>query len=55
MGVRSNGRQTATLVTLAEQGKLAIRINETVPLADVAQAHEMVAKGGYRGRVLLVP
>jgi NADPH2:quinone reductase len=55
MGVRSSGAQTATLVALAEQGKLAIRINETVPLAEIARAHELVAKGGFRGRVVLVP
>jgi NADPH2:quinone reductase len=55
MGVRSNGAQTATLVALADQGKLAIRIAETVPLAEVARAHELVAKGGFRGRVVLVP
>jgi NADPH:quinone reductase-like Zn-dependent oxidoreductase len=55
MGVRSNGAQLATLVALADQGKLAIRVAETLPLADIARAHDIVAKGGFRGRVVLVP
>jgi len=30
-------------------------VAETLPLEQVAVAHERVAKGGLRGRVVLVP
>jgi NADPH2:quinone reductase len=55
MGVRSDGTRLADLVRLAEQGSLAVRVAETLPLTEVAAAHALVAKGGLRGRVVLTP
>ena len=40
---------------VAEAGKLTLRVAETFPLEHVRAAHERVAKGGLRGRVVLVP
>lgn len=53
--VRADGRQLADLATLAGTGALTIRVAEVLPLTDAAKAHEMLAAGGVRGRVVLVP
>jgi NADPH:quinone reductase-like Zn-dependent oxidoreductase len=53
--VHSDGAQLAGLVTLVEQGKLAIRVAETLPLTEIAAAQALAAKGGIRGRIVLVP
>jgi NADPH2:quinone reductase len=53
--IRADGARLADLVALAEAGKLALRVAETFPLEQVGAAHERVAKGGLRGRVVLVP
>lgn len=43
------------LLRRAERGQLAPRVHAEVPLADVADAHRAVAKGGVRGRYVLRP
>jgi NADPH:quinone reductase len=48
--VHSDGRQLAELV----EQNLTLRVAETLPLTDVAEAHVKLAKGGVRGRVVLV-
>ncbi len=53
--IRADGARLADLVALAEAGKLTLRVAETFPLEQVGAAHERVAKGGLRGRVVLVP
>jgi NADPH:quinone reductase-like Zn-dependent oxidoreductase len=53
--VQSNGAQLAELVKLAEQGKLSLRVAQTYPFEEAARAHEALAKGGVRGRLVLVP
>jgi len=53
--IRADGGRLADLVALAEAGKLTLRVAETFPLEHVRAAHERVAKGGLRGRVVLVP
>ena len=45
----------AGLVSLAEAGTLTLRVAETMPLDRVADAHLRLAKGGLRGRIVLVP
>jgi NADPH:quinone reductase-like Zn-dependent oxidoreductase len=32
-----------------------LRVADTYPLAEAAQAHERLAAGGVRGRLVLVP
>jgi NADPH2:quinone reductase len=53
--IRADGARLADLVELVETGRLTLRVAETLPLEQVAAAHERVAKGGLRGRVVLVP
>ncbi|MFD0746867.1 zinc-binding dehydrogenase [Phytohabitans flavus] len=43
------------MVALAERGELTLRVSQTLPLTDVAAAHERLAKGGTRGRLVLLP
>jgi NADPH:quinone reductase len=43
------------LSALAEVGVLTPRVARTYPLSEAAQAHAHVARGGLRGRIVLVP
>jgi NADPH2:quinone reductase len=43
------------LSALAEVGVLTPRVARTYPLPEAAQAHAQVARGGLRGRIVLVP
>jgi NADPH:quinone reductase-like Zn-dependent oxidoreductase len=54
MWVKPDGGQLAELVALAEQGKLTLRVAQTYPLSDAAQAHARLEKGGVRGRLVLM-
>lgn len=53
--VRADGTTLRGVVRLAEQGKLTPRVADTLPLADVAEAHRRFEKSGVRGRLVLVP
>lgn len=53
--VEADGRQLADLVRLAERGDLTLRVAQTFPLSEVAAAHAALAKGGVRGRLVLLP
>ena len=44
----------AETATLLEQSKLVIKV-QTFPLARAAEAHEISANGGHRGKLVLVP
>ena len=61
-GVRTTGvevepdaAQLAELVRLVEQGALTLRLAQTYALEDAPTAHEVLAKGGVRGRLVLLP
>jgi NADPH:quinone reductase len=61
-GIRTTGIETepdaarlAELVDLAERGVLTLRVAQTFDLAEVAAAHTLLAKGGVRGRLVLLP
>ncbi|XUL89769.1 NADP-dependent oxidoreductase [Streptomyces galilaeus] len=45
----------AYLSALAEVGVLTPRVAEVYPLAQAAEAHARLARGGLRGRIVLVP
>lgn len=47
--IRADGGQLATL------SGLPLRVSRVLPLAEVAAAHELLAAGGLRGRLVLVP
>ncbi|MGW1844580.1 NADP-dependent oxidoreductase [Streptomyces sp. NPDC001966] len=45
----------AQLSSLAGTGQLTVRVADTLPLHEAAQAHRRLAEGGIRGRLVLVP
>ena len=53
--IRADGATLRALSTKATEGRLTLRVADTLPLADVAQAHRRFEKGGVRGRLVLVP
>jgi NADPH:quinone reductase-like Zn-dependent oxidoreductase len=55
VSVRPSSADLLELVALVENGQLRVLVDEAVPLADVAKAHELVAAGHATGKVVLVP
>jgi NADPH2:quinone reductase len=55
IAIHADGAALAGLSRLATAGKLTLRVAETYPLADAAKAHERLAAGGIRGRLVLIP
>jgi NADPH:quinone reductase len=53
--IRSDAVRLARLLALAERGVLTPRVAQTLPLEGAAHAHALFAKGGVRGRLVLVP
>jgi NADPH:quinone reductase-like Zn-dependent oxidoreductase len=53
--IRADGARLAGLVALVEAGSLTLRVADTLPLDEVAEAHRRLAKGGLRGRLVLTP
>jgi len=53
--IHADGAALAGLSRLAAAGKLTLRVAETYPLADAAKAHQRLAAGGIRGRLVLIP
>ena len=51
--IRTDGPQLAELAALVDAGRLTPRVAATLPLEKVAAAHERVAAGGLRGRIVL--
>ena len=55
LAYHTDGPRLAALSALAAAGHLTLRVAETFALADAAQAHERLAAGGTRGRLVLLP
>ncbi|HEY4456189.1 MAG TPA: NADP-dependent oxidoreductase [Pseudonocardiaceae bacterium] len=55
VSIREDGDALRALSTLAGLGRLTLRVAETLPLTDAAKAHELLAGGGLRGRLVLRP
>ncbi|MGY1946426.1 NADP-dependent oxidoreductase [Nocardia asiatica] len=53
--VRADRAQLDQLVAHVDAGRLTLRVAETLPFASVEAAHERLAAGGLRGRLVLVP
>ena len=51
--IRTDGPRLAELAALADAGQLTPRVAATLPFEQVAAAHERVAAGGLRGRIVL--
>jgi NADPH:quinone reductase-like Zn-dependent oxidoreductase len=53
--IRTDAPRLAELAALADAGRLTPRVAATLPLEQVATAHERLAAGGIRGRIVLQP
>ncbi|MET9607672.1 NADP-dependent oxidoreductase [Streptomyces sp. NPDC006512] len=53
--VAADGAQLAGLSALVDAGRLTPRVAGVLPLARAAEAHRRLARGGLRGRLVLVP
>ncbi|MDX3189910.1 NADP-dependent oxidoreductase [Streptomyces sp. MN03-5084-2B] len=53
--IRADGERLAELARLAENGTLALRVAGVLPLTEAAAAHDRLAAGGLRGRLVLTP
>jgi NADPH2:quinone reductase len=53
--IHSDPGPLAELLALTERGVLTPRVAQTLPLESAAHAHTVFAKGGVRGRLVLVP
>ncbi|MDQ7807769.1 NADP-dependent oxidoreductase [Amycolatopsis sp. A133] len=53
--IRADGERLAELARAAEDGTLPLRVAGILPLKEAAAAHERLAAGGLRGRLVLVP
>ena len=53
--VWADGARLAELAALVDAGRLTLRVAGTLPLHEAATAHERLAAGGVRGRLVLVP
>ncbi|MGW2400600.1 NADP-dependent oxidoreductase [Kitasatospora sp. NPDC001664] len=52
--VAADGEALARLSTLAADGRLVLRVGAVLPLGEAARAHELLARPGRRGAVVLV-
>jgi NADPH:quinone reductase-like Zn-dependent oxidoreductase len=50
-----DGPRLGALLERTASGELPSRVHAVVPLAEVANAHRAMAKGGVRGRYVLTP
>jgi NADPH:quinone reductase-like Zn-dependent oxidoreductase len=55
VGLHSDGTQLRELVRLVERGHLTLRVADVLTFEQVSEAHARFAKGGLRGRIVLVP
>jgi NADPH:quinone reductase len=55
LGVEPDSGQLAELSRLAESGQLAVRVAGQRPLAQAAEAHRRLARGGTGGKLVLIP
>ncbi len=51
----TDGKRLAELSALAGAGHLSLRVAGTFPLTEATRAHEVLANGGVRGRLVLLP
>jgi NADPH:quinone reductase len=53
--IRADGARLAELARLASEGLLPLRVADVLPLSEAAAAHERLAAGGLRGKLVLTP
>ncbi|WP_327729380.1 NADP-dependent oxidoreductase [Streptomyces sp. NBC_00487] len=55
MAWHTDAERLAKLAAYAGAGLISLRVARTYPLEQIAQAHQALAEGGLRGRIVLVP
>ena len=55
VSVRPSTADLTELVKLVDAGRLTVHVDQTVPLAEAAKAHELLADGHVTGKLVLVP
>ena len=55
MAYHADGARLRKLSAFASAGKLTMRVAQTYPLQQARDAHERLASGGLRGRLILLP
>ncbi|MEU6429205.1 NADP-dependent oxidoreductase [Microbispora sp. NPDC046973] len=55
VSVRPSARDLTELVSLVEAGRLRVHVDQIVPLAEAAKAHELGQTGRTTGKIVLVP
>lgn len=55
MAWHTDAERLAKLAAYAGAGLISLRVAQTYPLEQIAQAHHALAAGGLRGRIVLVP
>lgn len=53
--VRPSAANLASLAALADAGTLRVHVEHELPLAEAAKAHELLARGGGKGKIVLIP
>ncbi len=53
MGVEPNAAQLGQIADLIDSGKVQTRVGLTLPLSEAREAHERLALGGTRGKIVL--
>ena len=51
--VRPDGEQLTTIAGLIEEGSVAVHLQEVLPLAEAARAHDQIESGHTRGKLVL--
>ena len=55
MMMQRDGGMLDRIAALVETGDLEPSIDSVLPLADVAEAHRRIEKGGVEGKIVLTP
>jgi NADPH:quinone reductase-like Zn-dependent oxidoreductase len=53
--VEPDGHGLERLAALTTEGKLRVHVSHEIPLAEAGRAHELLEKGGTRGKIVLIP
>lgn len=52
--IRADGAALTGLADMVDDGTLVLRVADTLPLSEAMKAHELLATGGLRGRLVLI-
>ncbi|MGK4591165.1 NADP-dependent oxidoreductase [Amycolatopsis sp. w19] len=52
--IRADGAALTGLAAMVDDGTLVLRVADTLPLSEAVKAHELLATGGLRGRLVLI-